>query len=60
MRKREYAAFNDISEYGWVFIMSDRSSEVLSAAADLILITILTQDKITVKMVITPETLLTN
>ncbi len=40
--------------------MSDRSSEVLSAAADLILITILTQDKIIVKMVITPETLLTN
>lgn len=34
------AAFNDISEYGWIFIMSDRSSEVLSAAANLRIILI--------------------
>ncbi len=36
--------------FNWYFIF----------LCDLILITILTQDKIIVKMVITPETLLTN
>ncbi len=29
------AAFNDISEYGWVFIISDRSSKVLSDVSKL-------------------------
>ncbi len=34
------AAFNDISEYGWAFIMSDKASEVLSDALNLRIILI--------------------